>query len=268
MVILVCAGQKITLYIYVNMSCITVCCLKCLLDNEKKCHTVSCHRSTFDSILGHDRDKLRIKGKLKLFVSVLGTYDCIEVEETSRGKYPWKNILPFRHCPNHTHTPPPSSALYAICATFVTYIYDVILYLLSTLCMYLIVKWPPKTLDYFEIHWFWREIGTPPPISKRNSVFFIDISPKFEIFCLNPLHELKWIVQQQEWEKKMLTEPVVHCEEFLLVADQDVGASPEHEQVLIYFKKNVHSAQPQYIKFWGKIMRNWGEEQFWNCPES
>ena len=107
MVILVCAGQKITLYIYVNMSCITVCCLKCLLDNEKKCHTVSCHRSTFDSILGHDRDKLRIKGKLKLFVSVLGTYDCIEVEETSRGKYPWKNILPFRHCPNHTHTHPP-----------------------------------------------------------------------------------------------------------------------------------------------------------------
>ena len=36
----------------------------------------------------------------------------------------------------------------------------------------------------------------------------------------------------------MLTEPVVNCEEFLLVADQDVGASPEHEQVLIYFKKS------------------------------
>ena len=36
----------------------------------------------------------------------------------------------------------------------------------------------------------------------------------------------------------MLTEPVVNCEEFLLVADQDVGASPEHKQVLIYFKKS------------------------------
>ena len=47
----------------------------------------------------------------------------------------------------------------------------------------------------------------------------------------------------------MLTEPVVNCEEFLLVADQDVGASPEHKQVLIYFKKNVQSAQPQNIKF-------------------
>ena len=46
------------------------------------------------------------------------------------------------------------------------------------------------------------------------------------------------IVQQQNGGIKMLTEPVVNCEEFLLVADQDVGASPEHKQVLIYFKKS------------------------------
>ena len=49
------------------MSCITVCILKFLLDHEMKCYTASCHRSTFDSILGQDLDKLRIKGKVKSY---------------------------------------------------------------------------------------------------------------------------------------------------------------------------------------------------------
>ena len=91
------------------MSCITVCILKCLLDHEMKCYTASCHRNTFDSILGQDLDKLKIKGKWKLFNCVSTWHIWLywsrggEQGKTSQEKYSFFWAL----SKSHTHTPPP-----------------------------------------------------------------------------------------------------------------------------------------------------------------